>query len=424
MKFHPALSFLFSLGLALAPAQAAPTPPAPAGAQDEVPQIYCYPGRNLAQVKEMIRQGDPCVKQSYEFLMKAADQALSVKPGSVMDKPTVAASGDKHDYFSYAPFWWPDPTKTDGLPYIKRDGYTNPSSKVGTDAYPFFHLCSNVDALADAYYFTGQEIFATKAALLLRVWFLNPATAMNPSLNYAQAIPGGVHGRAEGLIELRRLTEICDATELITPSGAWTTDDQKAFRQWHERYQNWLAHEKLPVDDTSTENNHKSWDDIQIIQIAIVLGKKDYARTFLQSEFPRLLEMQLNSVGGQPYELARAWSLHYSIFNIEALLHLATLGDAIGVDCWKFSTKDHNNLKSALDFVVPYVDPAKPWPIKDVTPANRGRLLPMIVQAYDYDHDPKYKALLDQFCKDGDGAWRLVWPYRPLTLVTVPTAQP
>ena len=52
----------------------------------------------------------------------SGDLSLSDGPWSVMDKQHVPPSGDKHDYMSLGPYWWPDPDKPDGLPYIRRDG--------------------------------------------------------------------------------------------------------------------------------------------------------------------------------------------------------------------------------------------------------------------------------------------------------------
>ena len=38
-------------------------------------------------------------------------------------------SGNKNNYASYSRYWWPDPAKADGLPYIRRDGETYPGSQ-------------------------------------------------------------------------------------------------------------------------------------------------------------------------------------------------------------------------------------------------------------------------------------------------------
>ncbi|HEV8073990.1 MAG TPA: alginate lyase family protein [Opitutaceae bacterium] len=382
-----------------------------AAAADEVslPQIYCFPVRDLVKAKQLIAQHDPAAKTPYAALLKYANAALWAKPESVMDKPLVAASGNKHDFFSYGPYWWPDPKKPDGLPYIKRDGYVNPKSKIGTDSNNFGHTCMNAEILAYTYYFTSREIYAAKAAQLIRVWFLDPATAMNPSANYGQAIPGVIAGRGEGVIEMRNLTRISDIVALIESSKAWTQDDRSAFRHWLEQYDDWLTHTKQSIDETSLENNHMSWRDVQLVQFSLVLGKPDQARALLQQEMSRLLDMQVKSQGEQDRELVRADSLSYSLFNLEALFRLAVLGDYVGVNCWKITAKDGGGLQAALDYLAPYADPGLRWPQDEVKPTDRKRLLPLLAQAYAQTKDPKYKKLLDKFCGDGPDLWRLIW---------------
>ena len=54
--------------------------------------------------------------------MTEADEALESESLSVMMKKKTPASGDKHDYMSLARYYWPDPSKPDGLPYISVTG--------------------------------------------------------------------------------------------------------------------------------------------------------------------------------------------------------------------------------------------------------------------------------------------------------------
>ena len=69
---------------------------------------------------------DDALKEALAALEKDATEALAQKPLSVMDKGVTPPSGDKHDYMSQAPYWWPDPSKADGRPYIRKDGQRNP----------------------------------------------------------------------------------------------------------------------------------------------------------------------------------------------------------------------------------------------------------------------------------------------------------
>src|SRR4051794_37249688 len=103
-----------------------------------------------------------------EALIKGADRALDQKPVSVMDKKKVPPSGDKHDYLSQAPYWWPDPSKPDGLPYIRRDGETIPSRATDDfDRTSIGRMIGAVSTLGQAFRETGEEKYAVHATKLL-----------------------------------------------------------------------------------------------------------------------------------------------------------------------------------------------------------------------------------------------------------------
>ena len=57
-----------------------------------------------------------------------ADHFLTKKPSSVMDKTQLPPSGNKHDFLSQNPYRWQNPDTPNGLPYIFRDGKTNPEA--------------------------------------------------------------------------------------------------------------------------------------------------------------------------------------------------------------------------------------------------------------------------------------------------------
>src|SRR5918995_969092 len=180
---------------------------------------------HLSSVKARLQANDARMKTALSALEEEAAKALRMKPVSVMDKGVTPPSGDKHDYMSQAPYWWPDPSKPNGLPYIRRDGERNPEINRITDHGNFDRLMDAVSALGLAFYFTGRPEYAEHAARLLRVWFVDPATRMNPHLKYGQGIPGINEGRGIGIIETRALPELIDGLALLGDSPAWTAAD-------------------------------------------------------------------------------------------------------------------------------------------------------------------------------------------------------
>ena len=115
-------------------------------------------------------------------LRRQADSALTLPLFTVTAKTRVPPSGDKRDYMSFGPYWWPDSTKPNGLPYLRRDGEVNWELRRESDALRLYAFTDAVETLALAYYLTGHDRYAAAAATQLRSWFVDPDTRMNPHL--------------------------------------------------------------------------------------------------------------------------------------------------------------------------------------------------------------------------------------------------
>jgi len=198
----------------------------------DVPKTLVIEGDALKRNYQLLSENDIDKKTALESLLNKVDKLVKeAKLYSVMDKKQVPPSGDKHDYMSTGPYWWPDPTKPDGLPYIKKDGQRNPEYYDITDSQELDKLEDNVLNLALAYYFTKEEKYAQFASKLIKTWFLDEATRQNPNLNFGQGIPGLNTGRGTGIIETRDVYRIIDAAILIQGTKNWTNQYHLALKK-------------------------------------------------------------------------------------------------------------------------------------------------------------------------------------------------
>lgn len=134
-----------------APAAAAAAAAVPATPRE--PRTFLRAPSELIAVRERAARGEVALRPALAALRREAEALLGQKPRSVMDKTLTGASGDKHDYYTWGPYWWPDSKKPGGLPYIRRDGEVNPESRSGNDYEAFLHTCKAVDTLGLAYCF-------------------------------------------------------------------------------------------------------------------------------------------------------------------------------------------------------------------------------------------------------------------------------
>ena len=343
---------------------------------------------------------DEAAGKALKKLIADADKALAVTPPSVMQKTKVPPSGDKHDYMSIAPYFWPNPATKDGLPYVRKDGKVNPESRAEAvnDTLRARLVGSTVETLALGYYFTRDEKYAEHAAKVLRTWFLDPATKMTPHFRFAQAIPGVNDGRGTGLIEARGLADAADAAILLAGSKHWSAADQQALQAWGEGFFEWLLGSKNGQDERAAKNNHGTWYDVQAVKWALVLGRKDKAKELCVAAGPGRIGVQVEPDGKQPLELVRTATFSYSCFNLRALSTLAGLGEHAGVDLWKYRSADGRSLVVALDFLVPYLGRnPKPWTMQQIHESNDNDVLPVLRAAALATGDARYESLLKEY---------------------------
>lgn len=285
-------------------------------------------------------------------ILKAADAYLNEKPITVTAAHSPRSAGGQHDFFSEGDYWWPDPKNPDG-PYIQRDGMSNPAN-FDDHRKALMRLSVQAPALSAAWLETKDKRYAAHAAAHLRAWFVDPATRMNPNLQYAQAIHNKVTGRGTGIIDTIHLVEVVRGASAIENSGALSAADQTAVHKWFADYLTWISTHEYGIFERDAANNHGTCWVMQAAEFARYTGNAEVT-AFCVERFRTKMLPQIAADGSFPLELRRTKPYGYCLFNLETM----------STACQILSTKDNSlwpGMKKAFDFMVPYIADKKSWP--------------------------------------------------------------
>ncbi|MFI1867111.1 alginate lyase family protein [Streptomyces jumonjinensis] len=353
-------------------APTAPSQAAPAGSGPP-PRTVVIDGERLQQAKRRLDRGDPALRRAAEELAARADGWLGQGPWTVVDKPRPAPSGDPHDYLSQAPYWWPTKPRTPenpwGCPYVQRDGERNPEVDTGTDRPEIGKVVNASTTLALAWYYTGRKQYAEHAASILRSWFTDPATRMNPNLDHGQFIPCKYDGRAIGIIDFSQMyTSVLDAVAILGAGApGWGAGDRAAMWAWNVAFLEWLRTSDFGKEEAAAENNHGTFHDMQLAALAVATGDRALARRIVRDARVKRIDAQIAADGRQPQELRRTRSWHYSTFGLVAHVRLAAIGAQLGVDLWAHRGPQGQTLAKAVRYLLPAATGSAPWPHPELT---------------------------------------------------------
>ena len=328
-----------------------------------------FDSKTLTSKKIAYKISNPEVVKQVQVVIKNAEKLLNAQPESVMDKSLTPTSKSKHDYMSIGPYWWPDPSKPDGLPYIRKDGERNPTINSITDHQFLNNLNNRCKFLALAYFFTENEKYAAKAQEFLSVWFINPSTKMNPNFNYAQAIPGINDGRGIGIIESRVLVDIADWICLLDGAKSFPISEKNKIKEWYKQYLDWMLTSKNGIDEQHSQNNHGTYYDMQIIRYSLFTDDQKLAIKTL-TEAKKRIALQIEENGKQPLELERTNAYSYSTMNLEGWFNMAIMSDKVGVNLWDYTNAKGGSLNKALNWLIPYAFEEKTREYKQINSYN------------------------------------------------------
>ena len=321
----------------------------------------------LQKAKLFIAKKDTFYTNAYNQLIVEANLELTKKTNPVTNKDKFPPSGNKHDYLSIAPYWWPNPNTADGFPWILKDGEINPMTRSNnTDQVRLKDMMDGLNILSMAYYFSGDIKYAEKAKSVLKIWFVDDSTKVNPNVNFGQGVPRVVEGRRAGIIEWKGSSNIITAVQLLTFNKLLSASEKKTLNTWISDYYNWLKTSPYGIENDNGLQNHSTCYDYQMVGIALYLGLNDEAKSRLEAAKIKRIATQIKPDGTQPAELGRTRSLHYVPMNLITMTYLAEMGKSIGVDLFNYSSAEGSSIRKAYQILRPYAQRDKVWPYKHI----------------------------------------------------------
>ena len=381
---------------------------APVAGGSGVPDVILWSGAAL--VARRADRTTPTTVAARKSLLALADAAMLVVPDPVTNKKMVPPSRDVHDYFSVASYAWPcnvrcntslwsdcsrwcmpplalrDPGPvcvaaniacdvTSGLPWAMHDGYPRGADQSGKylhgDRPRADAVTVGTTTLVLGWWFQPDPARAAaylqRAVLLLRNFFLEASTAMNPNMAFAQGTPGRSNGTAYGTADFGRFKMLLDAVRLVESEtstlSTWTRTDRSALRRWTSELLGWWT-DGCDGCSSLTHNIGDNWDN-EAISMALFVGNHSAAQAIAVRDLRRRVDNQINGSGMLPLEDGRSNSFGYHTGCVLEFFDMALIGErASAIDLLDYSDPaTGGSVTKALDFLEPIcVSNGTLWP--------------------------------------------------------------
>ena len=336
---------------------------------------FLWNKQHLQQVQKSLRLKSSPYKEALSSLESQANAILQESDVSVVNKKRLPASGDKHDYASLSRYYWPDTTKPDGLPYVSRDGVSNPELKE-YDRETLDKMSRRVQTLTLAWFLSGKKKFAAAALKQVRVWFIDSTTKMNPNMNFAQMIPGQNDGKGYpfGVLDGYSFVQMIDALRLLESYSGFKAADKRALKKWFTDYVQWLTTSDQGIEESKATNNHGTTYDTQLLAYSLYIGDRKTAQKLINHFAERHILKQIETDGRQPKELKRTLAFHYSWYNLSHMLDFYIIAKNNKLKITNATEIQEHSFFNALDFLANYIGKkVEEWPYKQISGWNHAQ---------------------------------------------------
>jgi len=290
-----------------------------------------------------------------------AEAALNSPTVHITDVRAELSEGGPNDYYSNGDYWWPNPNSRDGLPYVRRDGESNPNN-FNAHRKILRTFRSSVAALAAGYLITGNKAYAAKACQFVREFLLDERTKMNPSLLYSQAIPGICSGRSIGIIDTLHMIDVPKALAVLQNAPGVDQEVIAGARGWFAQYLHWMLTHPYGIQEMNADNNHSVCWFVQAAVYAEFTGNLSVLEMCREKYKTVLLPQQMALDGSFPRELERTKPYGYSIFVLDNMAVLCQVLSTPEDNLWEYELADGRGIKLGFEFLYPYLVNKASWP--------------------------------------------------------------
>lgn len=301
------------------------------------------------------------------------DEALKAGPWSVAFHRPKRSTASPNDYYSEAPYWWPDPKNPNG-PYIRKDGERNPARYI-ENRRDLGEMSEAVLALGMGAALLDDARCADRAVKVLSTWFLDPKTRMNPHLEYGQAVLGHNTGRGTGIIDTAGLIRCAQGVALLDAAGKLPEGIAQGIRRWFSDYLKWMTTSAKGLEEKKATNNHATWWTAQVAAFATLARDEAGKKLAWEHYRSHLVPTQVQPDGSCPREEARTRSLSYSTMNLDGFSVLCRIAEVNGVNLWRFRSPKGMGVEKAFHYLAPFVLDPKTWRRQQITAYDQDQTI-------------------------------------------------
>ncbi len=282
----------------------------------------------------------------YNALIDSADQAMGEGPFSVTNRSVLSEGANAHDYLSFGAHWWPDPSTSNGLPYVRHEPEVNPDAGINTRSLQ--QMSQHVQELSMAWFFSREKQYVDKAGEIVRSWFLDSLTRMNPNLDHAGSIPGRTPGRGSAVTEGIALVTMLDGIVVAETSGGLRGSEERHIREWYQSMFQWLLDSPMAVEAGTLTGRHALGRELQLLAIAHLVKDDE----FVQQRFPSvtlpLIRKMVGEEGRISADLRGNGSFAERVECLEYLFKIGEIGRRTETDVDGYMQSDGGLIRRVL----------------------------------------------------------------------------